>query len=337
MSGTQHLRRPVLESGLEYSARFALRRWFPSKEISLGCGLVLSIFCLSVTLKAADGLSFATPQDAISALTRATHAHDTNRLEAIFGPSARELLSTDVIQATEEFDAFAERLTEGIFLVQDSATRETIELGADRWPFPIPLVKDGSRWVFDTAAGGEEILNRRIGRNEVGAIRVCRAYVQAQREYAAEDRGGDGVLEYAQTLRSHPGKKDGLYWPVKPGEDLSPLGPLVAQAHREGYRKENKILNDPQTPYHGYYFQILTRQGKHAPGGKYNYLINGHMLAGFALIAWPADWSKTGIMTFIVNQQGVVYSKNLGAKTAEIAPRMQAYDPDGSWHPATCD
>jgi hypothetical protein len=210
-----------------------------------------------------------------------------------------------------------------------------LEIGADGWPFPIPLVKQDGQWFFDTAAGAEEILNRRIGMDEIGAINVCHSYVDAQREYASQDRMGDGVLAYAQFLRSTPGTHDGLFWPTnQPGEELSPLGPLIAQARVDGYHRTAKMLNDEQAPYHGYYFKILTRQGKHAPGDKYNYIINGRMIGGFALVAWPAEWGNTGVMTFIVNQQGNVYQKNLGIKTAKIAKAITTYDPDDTWTPA---
>jgi DUF2950 family protein len=165
-------------------------------------------------------------------------------------------------------------------------------------------------------------------------IRVCAAYVQAQREYAAEDHTGSGVLEYAQRLRSTPGQHDGLYWHAEAGQEISPLGPLVAQACAEGYVQESKIMTERQVPYHGYYFKILTRQGAHAPGGKYDYIINGNMIAGFALAAWPAEWGNTGVMTFIVNQQGKVYEKNLGPKTSAIAGKMTTYDPGADWKPA---
>jgi hypothetical protein len=169
----------------------------------------------------------------------------------------------------------------------------------------------------------------------MGAIDVCNAYVVAQREYASQDRMGDGVLAYAQFLRSTPGTHDGLFWPAqKPGEELSPLGPLIAQARVEGYQRTAKMLNDEQAPYHGYYFKILTRQGKHSLSGKYNYIINGRMIAGFALVAWPVEWGNTGVMTFIVNQTGVVFQKNLGSKTAKIARAITTYDPDDTWTPA---
>jgi hypothetical protein len=194
--------------------------------------------------------------------------------------------------------------------------------------------KDGG-WFFDTEAGKEEILHRRIGKNELATLQVMRAYVDAQREYASRDRNGDEVLEYAQRLASTPGAKDGLFWP--PGQDgeISPLGPLVAQAQGEGYRLEGKGQDSTRQPFHGYLFKILTRQGKHAPGGKYSYLINGHMIGGFALVAWPAEYDESGIMTFIVNQQGRVYQKDLGPKTDKLAAAMKAYDPDKSWSPSS--
>jgi hypothetical protein len=269
----------------------------------------------------------------VDALKAAVEVRDTNALHLIFGPEAHGLVSADVVEAAEERELFLSRLKEKINLVTESDSRETLQLGGDGWPFPIPLVKQNGQWLFDTAAGKEEILNRRIGANELGALQVCRAYVQAQRDYASVDRNGDEVLEYARHLRSSPGNHDGLYWPKRDGEELSPLGPLVAQAHGEGYRRETKILTENQSPYHGFFFKILTRQGKHAPGGKYNYLINGHMIGGFALVAWPAEWGNTGVMTFLVNQQGRLYQKNLGPKTASSASAITTYDPDDTWTP----
>lgn len=280
---------------------------------------------------AADEQRFDSPQAAVDALTAAAEARDTNALHAIFGPAAHSLVSVDVVDAAHERELFMNRLKEKVQLVAESDSKEMLQLGADGWPFPIPLIKENGQWHFDTEAGREEILNRRIGGDELGAIHVCQAYVEAQREYASEDRNGDEVLEYAQHLRSAPGSHDGLYWSTRTGDERSPLGPLVAQARVEGYRRTNKILTDPQTPYHGYYFKILTRQGKNVPGGKYNYVINGHMIAGFALVAWPADWGNTGVMTFVVNQQGKLYQKDLGPKTGKIAPAMSTYDPDKTW------
>jgi hypothetical protein len=206
-----------------------------------------------------------------------------------------------------------------------------LEVGPDGWPFPVPIVKNGSSWFFDTAAGKEELLNRRIGRNELDVLKAMRAYVEAQREYASKDRNGDEVLQYAQRLASSPGKKDGLYWPLDLDGEMSPLGPLVAEAQTEGYHPQVKGQEQTRAPFHGYYFKILTQQGSNAPGGKYSYIINGRMIAGFALIAWPAEYGTSGVMTFIVNQQGRVYQRDLGDKTDELAPTMNTYDPGTGW------
>jgi len=298
--------------------------------MAVGLGVALTV-CVPVQAEQA----FASPDDAVNALVAAAANHDTNALHSIFGPAGHALISPDVVEATEEYKMFVQHLMEKTLLINNSASNATLEIGADGWPFPIPLVKQNGRWFFDTAAGSEEILARRIGRDEIGAINVCHAYVDAQREYASEDRMGDRVLAYAQFLRSSPGTHDGLFWPVnQPGETLSPLGPLVAQARLDGYHRTATMLNDEQAPYHGYYFKILTRQGRHAPGGKYDYLINGRMIAGFALVAWPAEWGNTGVMTFIVNQQGGVCQKNLGSKTGKIARAMVTYDPDETWTPS---
>jgi hypothetical protein len=303
-------------------------------SLASGPGLVLLALTLPVRAPAAGEQTFAAPQEAVNALVAAATNHDTNVLHSIFGPAGHELISPDAVQATEEYKMFVQHLTEKVRLITNSDSNVTLEIGADGWPFPIPLVKQDGQWFFDTAAGKEEILARRVGRDEIGAINVCNAYVEAQREYAGQDRLGDGVLAYAQFLRSTPGTHDGLFWPTnQPGEELSPLGPLIAQARVEGYHRTAKMLNDEQAPYHGYYFKILTRQGKHAPGGKYNYIINGRMIAGFALVAWPAEWGNTGVMTFIVNQQGRVYQKNLGPKTAKTASAITTYDPDDTWTP----
>jgi hypothetical protein len=252
-------------------------------------------------------------------------------LHSIFGAAGRDLVSPDMVQATAEYEIFVQRIKENRQLITNSPTSLTLAIGWDGWQFPIPLVKRDGQWFFDTAAGGVEILARRIGMDETGAINVCNAYVEAQREYASQSRMADGVLAYAQFLCSTPGTQDGLFWPTNSGVELSPLGPLVAQARVEGYHRAAKMLNDKQAPYHGYYYKILTRQGKSAPGGKYDYIINGRMIGGFALVAWPAEWGNTGVMTFFVNQQGRVYQKNLGPKTAKIAKGMTTYDPDDSW------
>jgi hypothetical protein len=297
----------------------------------------LLVVALSLTLPAGgwamDEQTFASPDAAVSALVIAAKTHDTNELHMIFGPTGHDLVSPDVVQATAEYKIFVQRLTEKQQLLTNSTTSLTLAIGVDDWPFPIPLVAQDGQWFFDTAAGRREILARRIGMDETGVINVCNAYVDAQREYAGQDRMGDGVLAYAQFLHSTPGTHDGLFWPTNSGAELSPLGPLVAQARVDGYHRAAKMLNDTQAPYHGYYFKILTRQGRHAPGGKYDYIINGRMIAGFAMVAWPAEWGNTGVMTFIVNQQGKVYEKNLGPRTAKLARGMTVYDPDDSWTP----
>ena len=280
---------------------------------------------------AAAQQTFDSPQSAVSALTAAAAQGDTNTLHQIFGPVGQELASPDPVQAAEDRQAFLARLAEKVVLATNTDGRVTLAIGTDGWPFPIPLVQTGGQWAFDPAAGKEEILARRIGRDEIGAINVCHAYVDAQREYASQDRLGDGVLAYAQYLHSTPGTHDGLFWPAKDGEALSPLGPFVAQAREEGYHRTATMMNDTLAPYHGYYFKVLTRQGKHAPGGQYSYLINGRMIGGFALVAWPAEWDNSGVMTFIVNQQGKVFQKNLGPKTAKLAKALTTYDPDDSW------
>jgi hypothetical protein len=279
------------------------------------------------------GRRFKSPEEAVASLRQATAAADTNALRQVLGPGAEDLENPDRVQATNELKTFSSALAETNHLVRVSDTLVLLEVGDDLWPFPVPIVKDGGTWFFDTDAGKSELLNRRVGKNELATLPVMRAYVDAQREYASSDHDGDGVLEYAQRLVSSPGKEDGLYWPEDLDSEESPLGPLVAYAQAEGYSPELRD-EDPEIergPYHGYYFKILTRQGVHAPGGKYDYVINGNMIAGFALVAWPAEYGVSGVMTFIVNQQGRVYQKDLGAKTSTSAGRMSAYDPDPSW------
>jgi hypothetical protein len=307
-----------------------------SSHLLKSLALIAAAAFLPIGVSAAnDGEHFNSPQQAIDALSAAAKSGDTNELRHIFGPSAHDLISPDLVQASEERQIFIQRAAEKIDATNESNSKKTLQIGNDAWPFPIPLVKTDNTWTFDVAAGKEEVLNRRIGRNEISAIRVCGAYVDAQREYASEDRNNDGVLEYAQKLRSDQGSHNGLYWSTRDGDEESPFGPLIAAARYEGYRRENKPLTaDQSTPFHGYYFKILTRQGKHAAGGKYNYIINGHMIAGFGLVAWPAEYGNTGVMTFIVNQQGKIFQKNLGPKTQSAANTISAFDPDNTWSEA---
>ncbi len=285
------------------------------------------------TMAAAPQKHFSTPEDALKALVDAVTTQDKAALDQIFGPSSKDLLSGDAVQDAAESEEFARHVAEKSSLVKENDSKVTIYIGNENWPFPIPLVKTHGQWFFDTVAGKEEILNRRIGEDELTAILVCRTYVKAQREYVLKDWDGDGVNAYAQKLRSDPGKKNGLFWRHAPEEPASPLGELIAQARMEGYKKEKSLFKEQPVPFHGYYFNILTRQGKNAPGGKYDYIINGNMVGGFALVAFPSNWGKSGIMTFIVNQQGKVFQKNLGPDTLKMAQDMDTYNPDGTWTP----
>ncbi len=287
---------------------------------------------------------FATPEDAVKALVSTAKANDQGALTAIFGPNREKLLSGDPVEDKNALERFAANLEKSAKLDKVNDAKFTLLIGPEGWPFPIPIVKEQNGWRFDTAAGLEEILNRRIGDNELSAIMTCRAYVLAQWEYFTEATGTseDGLAVYAQKFISTPGKRDGLYWETAEGAKPSPLGNLVAEARAEGYPassaqgaaagKEGAPAPKPKhSPYYGYYFRILTRQGPHAPGGKFSYIINGNMIAGYALVAYPDKWGSSGVMTFIVNQQGRVYEKNLGPNTGAIAGAMTEYDPDPSW------
>lgn len=302
--------------------------------VLFGLVLIVSSFAAhagTTSTAASSAKKFETPEEAVAALQRATAAADTNALLDIFGQTAEDLQNPDRTQAAYELKAFGSALAQTNYLERVSDSFVVLDVGDDRWPFPVPIVKADGGWFFDTGTGKDEILCRRIGRNELSTLQVMRAYVDAQREYASQDRDGDEILKYAQRLVSSPGKHDGLYWPSEEGEE-SPLGPLVAYAQAEGYSPELRAEDeDERGPYHGYYFKILTRQGKHARGGKYNYVINGNMIAGFALVAWPAEYGQSGIMTFVVNQQGRVYQKDLASSTGKIARKMSAYDPDNTW------
>ena len=297
--------------------------------------LLTAVFVFAWTIPVVGAASqdiFFSPEDALKSLTDAVKTRDKAALNQIFGPSGEDLLSGDKVQDAAEFEELAKHLAEKTSLVKDGDSKVILHIGNENWPFPIPLMKKDNQWFFDTKAGKEEILNRRIGENEVTAMLVSRAYVKAQREYALKDWDGDGILAYAQKFRSDHGKRNGLFWRSAPGEEVSPLGELVARAWHEGYKKDKKAFREePLTPFHGYYFKTLTSQGKNAPGGKYNYIINGNMVGGFALVAFPSNWGKSGVMTFIVNQQGKVYQKNLGPDTAKIAQDMKSYNPDATW------
>jgi hypothetical protein len=273
--------------------------------------------------------TFETPAEAIQALTDATKAADHTELDAIFGPSHKDLLTGDKVEDEANFDRFSKAVMKMCNSSHEGEDKIILNIGAENWPFPIPLVKKSERWFFDTDAGKEEIINRHIGDNEINAIGVCRTYVDAQRQYASKDRDGCGVFKYAQKFKSTQGRRDGLYWETTASEETSPYGPLVAEAREEGYKP--KMKGEAPHPFHGYLFKILTAQGPSAPGGKYNYIINGNMIAGFALVAFPDKWGESGVMTFVISQQGKLFQRNLGIRTVEIARAMSAYDPDKSW------
>jgi hypothetical protein len=280
--------------------------------------------------------SFTAPEDAMRAVIKAAKDKDAAAMNRIFGPDSRALLSGDPVEDNKDFDDFTGAVQQASRLQKDSDAKYTLVVGKTNYPFPIPIVRQGTQWVFDTKAGTEEILNRRIGENELAAIATARAYVVAQWEYFTQgDWDNDGVSEYAKRFTSSPGRHNGLYWLTSEGDKPSPLGALVAAAQAEGYGPLSNGKTDestpPRAPYHGYYFKILTGQGASAPGGKYNYIINGNMIAGHALVAYPDQWGKSGVMTFIVNQQGRVYERNLGANTAKIVSEMKLYDPGNGW------
>jgi hypothetical protein len=277
--------------------------------------------------------TFASPGEAVMTLVEAVRTGDMTALAAILGPEGRPLISSrDAVADTQGRERFVRAYEQSHTLDTPTETTTVLVIGEDAWPMPIPVVQKGDSWRFDTAAGKEEILNRRIGRNELYTIQVCLAYVDAQREYAQVARTGDGLLQYAQQFRSDPGTQNGLYWPTQAGDVPSPLGMLVAQAWAEGYVR--KPAGSQPTPYHGYLYRILTAQGPDVPGGAYDYVVNGKVIGGFALVAYPVQYGVSGVMTFLVNHQGIVYEKDLGPDTARLARAMQTYNPDSTWQKA---
>jgi hypothetical protein len=271
---------------------------------------------------------FGSPEEALKSLAEAVKADDVKGMMAILGPEGEDIIdSGDKVADKNAQQQFLKAYQEKVDFVKEKEDRASAIIGNDHWPFPIPFVKKSNGWVFDTKAGREEVLNRRVGRNELNAIQVCQAYVEAQREYASTDRERDGIIQYAQKIMSDPYRRNGLYWEVSEGEIESPLGPFIARAAQEGYKKKG----ENPVPHSGYYYKILKGQGMSAPGGTYQYVINGHMVAGFALLAWPAEYGVSGVMTFIVNQNGTVYQKDLGPKTGELAKTMTLYSPDRTW------
>jgi hypothetical protein len=271
---------------------------------------------------------FASPEQATEALVGAARGDDQQAMLSILGPEADDVLSSgDPVADANARKRFLESYEKKHTLQPAGDDKVVVAIGDDDWPFPIPLVKEADGWRFDTEQGREELIDRRIGRNELAAIKVAQAFVDAQREYYERNPEGGALRGYAQKIASSEGKRDGLYWPEKEGEETSPLGPAMARARAEGYTGAGKGA----VPYHGYYYRILTAQGPHAKGGAYDYVVKGKMLGGFALVAYPAEYGVSGVMTFLVNHDGVVFEKDLGPKTVEQAKAMKRFDPDETW------
>lgn len=280
---------------------------------------------LGACAKKPEHLSFASAEDAVAALIEAGRQGDTARLQALFGPGAEAIVSSgDEIADRTAREGFLAQYDAKHALVPEGEERVTLQVGGDDWPFPVPVVRRDGVWYFDGAEGADEIVYRRIGRNELGAIAVSRGYVEAQNEYAAMDHDGEGAGVYAQKLVSDPGTQNGLYWESAEGEPESPVGPFVANAAAEGYRASSG-------EYHGYRYRPLFRQTDNASGGALDYFDKGVLKNGFALIAWPAEYAASGVMTFIINHDGVVFQKDLGENTDAAVGAIDTYDPDSTW------
>jgi hypothetical protein len=335
----------VEDTAVEVAAVMAIKRQHRAKGMvrwSAKGSLALQIWCVSLAAFSSPwtALAQAPGQETFNSVAEATDAfatavgnHDEAAMLAILGPSGKVLISSgDPVEDKNKQDTFASNYRVSHQFAAANDGRTFLYIGPNNWPTPIPLHKDGTQWYFDTDYGKQEILYRRIGSNELNVIKVCAAIVDAQEDYYATLHDGASEHQYAQKFRSSPGTQDGLYWEVKAGSQPpeSPLGPLVAEAASEGYQRHND--NQPH-PFHGYVYRLLTSQGANGPGGSRNYMVDGKMTGGFALTAYPVNYRDTGVMTFIVNQDGQVYQKDLGPDTAQIVSEMIAYDPDSTWQP----
>ena len=302
-----------------------------TRAVAWCCLFLPAVLVAGAGCASSDQKQFSSPDAAVQSLVGALRSHDTGRLKQILGPEGNQILSSG--------DEAADRADVGRFLAlydenhviepqEDGAN--TLVVGSEAWPFPVPIVKSGGGFVFDTKSGKEEILNRRIGRNELSAQQVCLAIVDAQREYVARRPMGGDLPVYATRLVSEPGTRNGLYWPTSDDEEPSPLGPLVASATAEGYGRSSTEKGHPQ-PYHGYQYRLLTAQGSHAPGGAANYLVDGKLIGGFAVVAYPAHYGNSGIMTFMTSHDGIVYQRDLGPDTAGVAQKLAEFDPGPGW------
>jgi hypothetical protein len=293
--------------------------------------LAVAMFVTSASVLSSVAMAqqdYKTPQDAVDALVATAKSGDQKAALVVLGRSGEDIISSgDKVSDDAVRQRFIVSYDAKHGIAMEGDGKAILVIGNNDYPFPIPLVRNKSgMWSFDTEAGRREILYRRIGHNELDAIETSLAYVDAQNEYAEKDRTGAGAGVYAQRFVSQPGKEDGLYWPTAPGEEESPLGELFAAASRQGYR-----AGEGRSPYHGYYYKILTRQGPAAAGGAVDYIVNGKMMGGFALVAYPAEYRNSGVVTFIVNHDGTLFQKDLGPDTAQIAERMTSFNPDRSW------
>jgi hypothetical protein len=313
-----------------FAESYRIRQRCGSFWMRLASLLVAFLFTLPLKLAAQEQRVFSSPVEAATALFAAVKSDDTAALGSILGADSQQLLSSgDPVADKNARAQFAIAWDQMHRLAYDDQGRVIIYLGSDNWPAPIPIVKKDGGWVFDTAAGKDELIYRRIGRNEIYTIGVLENLVSAQQEYQSEDH--DGVHQYARYIMSDPGKQNGLYWETAEGSPPSPIGPLIADATGQGYKVQKREEPAPVAPFHGYFYKVLTSQGKKAPGGAKNYLVGGKMNGGFAFLAWPAEYRSSGVMTFMVNQDSVIVQKDLGSDTATIAKDISVFNPDSTW------
>jgi len=292
--------------------------------------VLIVITCLAtLTACAKKPQNFETPEAAAQALIDAAGAEGERPLLSVLGKDAKSLIdSGDPVADKNSRESFVAAYKAANSLDKSVPDSITLVVGEDKWPFPIPIVSEGGKWHFDSATGADELINRRVGANELDTIQSCLAYVDAQREYYMRNAENAPMLHYADRLISTEGKKDGLYWPAGEKEEPSPLGEGFAQARAEGYLQEGTMKG---VPFHGYIYRLLTKQGSSAPGGAYDYVVNGELLGGFAAIAFPAEYGNSGVMTFMVSHDGVVYSKDLGPETAKLAMAVEEFNPGPDW------
>ena len=309
------------------------RLWISLAHTSVALSALVLACLLVAPIASAEGTGtqqvFSSADAAASALVAAGKADDMKTLSSILGPDADQVLSSgDSVADKNARNDFVRRYQEMHRLAYDDRGRVILYIGAENWPVPLPLVKKNGGWVFDTAAGKEELLFRRIGRNELFTIDVLEDLAEAQTEYASEAHDGESTDQFAQRILSDTGKRNGLYWETAEGQSESPIGPLIASASAEGYKSDG---GGNPVPFHGYYYKVLTRQGKNAPGGAKDYLVNGKMTNGFAFLAYPAEYRSSGVMTLMINQEGVIVQKDLGPNTAKLASEMTEFNPDKTW------